>query len=508
MYNKKTILKGTFILTAAGLITRIIGFFNRIFLADLMGARELGVYQLIFPVYTVAFSFCCQGIQTALTKLVSEYYAKNETCILKRLLSVSLTISCSLGFLCFIVIYHFAPEISIHVLRSKECIPYLRIIAFGVPLIAVKGCINGFFLGMKNSSVSAVSLLIEQSARVIGIYLLSLFLIAPTGFDASIVVYGPIIGEIFSCLYAVIRFVLYSKKNPLFSAAQSTDACSLSFFSTGKLLLKDCIPLTANRLSLTLLQSLESVLIPGMLYLYYQDNNLSLELYGILTGMSLPFIMFPSTITNSLSTMLLPAVSSANATKDTCFVRSTTEQSIHFCSIIGILSAAIFIIFGKELGIVVFDNQTSGEFLVQMALLCPFIYIATTLSSILNGLGKTTLNLLFFIISISIRIAFILFVVPVVGIKGYMWGLLISYLLLTMLVLIPINQLTHIHFNNNKSILLPAFTAIILGSAAYLCYIKLCTMLTLPHLLLLGGCLCLYVLIYAGILYALKVIRF
>ena len=50
---RKQILKGTLILTIAGLITRVIGLYNRVFLANVISAAELGLYQLIFPVLSV-----------------------------------------------------------------------------------------------------------------------------------------------------------------------------------------------------------------------------------------------------------------------------------------------------------------------------------------------------------------------------------------------------------------------------------------------------------------------
>ena len=37
--------------------------------------------------------------------------------------------------------------------------------------------------------------------------------------------------------------------------------------------------------------------------------NEALSVYGIYSGMAMPFIMFPATITMAISTMLLPAVS-------------------------------------------------------------------------------------------------------------------------------------------------------------------------------------------------------
>lgn len=67
------------------------------------------------------------------------------------------------------------------------------------------------------------------------------------------------------------------------------------------------------------------------------------------------------------------------------------------------------------------------------AFLCPFIYISSSIAGTLNGLGKVKITLVNSMISLSVRIAFIVAVVPKAGIKGYLWGQLAGYLLLALL---------------------------------------------------------------------------
>ena len=58
MSVKRELIKGTLILTAAGFAARLLGFFNRVYLANLISNAELGRYQLIFPI----FMFCMARI--------------------------------------------------------------------------------------------------------------------------------------------------------------------------------------------------------------------------------------------------------------------------------------------------------------------------------------------------------------------------------------------------------------------------------------------------------------
>ena len=79
-YMKNPLVLGTFLLTASGVLSRIIGFFYRIFLSHTIGAEGIGIYQLIFPLLALCSSFTTAGIQTAISKFVAEVSDdKNES---------------------------------------------------------------------------------------------------------------------------------------------------------------------------------------------------------------------------------------------------------------------------------------------------------------------------------------------------------------------------------------------------------------------------------------------
>ncbi|MFR4627335.1 MAG: hypothetical protein ACLT8Y_14400 [Dorea formicigenerans] len=71
MELQNPLIKGTFILTVTGLLTRFMGFFYRIFLSHTFGAVQVGLYQLIFPIYALGYSATCAGIQTILSRSVA-----------------------------------------------------------------------------------------------------------------------------------------------------------------------------------------------------------------------------------------------------------------------------------------------------------------------------------------------------------------------------------------------------------------------------------------------------
>lgn len=454
MSIKKEIVKGTIILTAAGIVTRLIGLYNRVFLANIMSAAQLGLYQLIFPVLAVCSAICCYGIESALSKMISEFSASHLVRAARRTMHIGMTLAGILSVLLFLLVYSFAQPLAVYFLNEPACADCLKLAAFVIPFSTLHSCTLGYFFGMQRAAVPAVSQLLEQLVRVGTIYSLSVTFYAAGGADAKMAVYGMLAGEVISCVFTIIAY-----KISIFLAGQRAGGEKRKVMDRRGLMrrfLGYAYPLTVNRLALTLLQSFEAVLIPMMLKLYYKDAVMALEIYGVVTAMVFPFIMFPTTLTNSLATMLMPAVSKANEEKDFGLIQRSVSKSVHYCLLIGILSLTVFLVYGRMLGIVIFKSEAAGEFLRIFAFLCPFIYISSSIAGTLNGLGKVKITLVNSMISLSVRIAFIVAVVPKAGIKGYLWGQLAGYLLLALLDGYFVVKMAGLRINPWKSLVFPA----------------------------------------------------
>ena len=59
--SRKLFIKGTLLLTVTGLLSRLIGFFYRIFLSHTIGAHGLGIFQLVLPLQMLVMSVCASA---------------------------------------------------------------------------------------------------------------------------------------------------------------------------------------------------------------------------------------------------------------------------------------------------------------------------------------------------------------------------------------------------------------------------------------------------------------
>ena len=192
-------------------------------------------------------------------------------------------------------------------------------------------------------------------------------------------------------------------------------------------------PLCATRVCLHLLGTIESSRIPVSLQLFGYSSHQALSAYGVYTGMAMTCILFPGALTNSIAVLLMPTISCADASNNQSAIYSAIFQCTCFCLFIGVGCTAVFSLCGNFIGSALFGNVLAGQLIRMFCFLCPFLYLNTTLLSILNGLGKTGYTFLFQILSLAVRLFFVFFILPLSGIPGLFQGMLFGQMLLTIL---------------------------------------------------------------------------
>ena len=103
--SKDKFLRGALVLTAAGLMVKIIGSVNRILLSRLLGGEGIGLYQMAYPVYLLLLSISSAGIPIAISILVSERVAKNEYRSVRHVFSTSIKMMAGVGLVLAILLY-------------------------------------------------------------------------------------------------------------------------------------------------------------------------------------------------------------------------------------------------------------------------------------------------------------------------------------------------------------------------------------------------------------------
>lgn len=442
-FQKHKLISGAFILTLANLLTRIIGFFYRIYIAQIFSDESIGILQLTGPVTMLFFSICAIGMQSAISRFIASSSERTALYLCSGIFTAFLLSSFSA-----FILYTKANFISIHILLEPRCEPLLHVHAFSLPLSTLHACMNGYFFGKQKSVYPALSQIIEQITRVAFLYAFVCYANANNmHYTLSITVLGGLLGELFSVIYSII--ILLLQKNTFHTVSgliyTATQKAHIRYYVeqtlfANKLLFSHAIPISCNRILISCFNSLEATFIPNRLICYGLTQTLALSTYGVLTGMAFPIIYFPSSILNAICILLFPAIAKAQAQNRIFQIRKNILSAFTFALFISIGSGIFFCFFGSYLGGVLFHNQKAGQMIRLLGLLCPLLYLPGILITILNALGHTTKTLFHQISATLLRLYFVFFLIPKLGISAYFWGIFASQLLLTGLNFIALHK--------------------------------------------------------------------
>jgi len=429
-------------------------------MSNLMGAEGMGLYQLIMPVYALAWSISCAGFNTTVSKLTAQERAKGEYGNMGRVLKQSMVITTMLGLILTVVLFLGADFLSRHFFSDPRTYMPLKLLSLAFPFMAAGTCMRGYFIGLQETKIPAANQVLEQVVRMVVIYFLAARFV-PMGLTwaAAAAVIAIVVEEIFSFFFVFISYKVHKKKRRFFKRPSISSAQALA------LIMGMALPLTGNRVTGSLLSAWENVLIPSRLQMYGLSAAEAISEFGRISGMAMPLIFFPTAVLTALSVTLVPAVSEAVAAGRLERITGATSKAMLFASVIGMGAAALFVFLGHELGLAIY-NQPIGMMLRLLGVMCPFIYMQIILGGVLNGLGCQMFIFRNSIISSAISIAFVYLLVPVYGLSAYIFGWLVSLLVIIALGIYKVRQFIPLETPFLNWMVKPFVAAIVAGFTA------------------------------------------
>jgi len=453
---RKSFVNAAIILTVAGFVARLFGFAYRIYLSNIIGAEGMGLFHLVFPVYAGIVLTITAGVSISVSRMVAEQQARGNTSNLHRITVCGLLIVLSAGALISLFIFFNAGMLSTRVLGDARTYRALLLMAPCIPAVVAAAALKGYFYGIQQVMPTAFSQVAEQVVKIGFIIIMAGKLAAnDVGYACAVATLSTALGEIANLLVLTVIYKIKRKLAPLEKRGKQFRKRHIL-----SALLKASVPISANRLVMSILSAAELILIPARLASGGLEYKSSMEVFGRLTGMALPLITFPSLVTNSLATALVPAISESVSLKKYRLVNTRISKSIRITIILGIIFTALFINYPDQIGNLLYRRENIGEILYSLSYSCVFIYMQQTLAGVLNGLGKQALILRNTVIGSLMRIAAVLFLVPVYGIRSYIWGLIASYLLTAVLDLSVIHKVTGLVFDLREWLFKPCLAGI------------------------------------------------
>jgi stage V sporulation protein B len=389
--KSKGFLYGTLILVGAGLITKILGFVYRIALSRIIGDEGMGLFQMAFPILIFTIVITTAGLPVAISKLVSEAEAKNETERIRSILIVSIFIVVITSILITSSVLLFAPWIAKTLLTDQRAVYALLGIAPIIPIIAISSIFRGYFQGRQNMSPYALSTIIEQAVRIFTVLILAIHLL-PYGVEyaAAGAMIGMVIGEFAGLLYLLYSFKRDPGRPKLSKPHQILTRKEKWRQWKGSLrdLLRLAIPVTTSRLVGSFSYAIEPIVVSQSLALAGIATATATALYGQLEGMAIPLVFFPSFITYAVSVSLVPAISEAAAQNKAQLVSHRLQQAIRLCLIVALPSALLMYMLAEPLSILLYRQNDVARLIQIMAPFTVLHAMQGPFASVLQGLDN------------------------------------------------------------------------------------------------------------------------
>lgn len=414
----KTFLLNGIVLTITSLILRCIGMFFNSYISQKIGAEAVGLYGLVMSIYGFAITIALSGINLATTKIVSEEIALNNfgniNKIVKKCLLYSLFFSCIASLLLII----FAPYICQKWLYNKiSSIPFY-IISISLPFISMSSCLTGYFSAVRNTIKPASDQIFEQLLKV---FFISIFLdyFMPCGLEYICIslILGNIISEIISFTYIYFLYYLDKKKYPVFTNSRN---------SFEQRILQITIPVGLTSFIRSGLSTIKQILIPKGFEKSGNTSKQALANYGLISGMALPLILFPSTIIYSFSNLLIPEFTEFKAKSQYSLINKVTKKTLKYTLIFSLIIAFIIYYYAPELSNFIYKSTDVILYIKLLSAIIPLMYLDHVVDAILKGLDKQVAVLKINIIDLITSIILITIIIPKFGIMGYIFILYFS----------------------------------------------------------------------------------
>jgi stage V sporulation protein B len=420
--KKNTLKRNTLILTISGFFVKIIGFFYRVYIAKTIGAEGMGLFQLVLPVYNLVLLGLTAGVGIAVSRLVAEETARGKHRNSNRIAVVAGTaVFVSAIFVVLILLFNldFVVNYLVGDIRTKSALYWLLP---SIPFIAGITALKGYFYGKQEMMPNAISQVVEQAVKLVVIYVISdQFIYGDFERKCLFATLGLVAGEIANVLVVYAAFLSRRMKK-----SADTGMKLMRKRDIGKSILKISLPITANRLILSFMGTVEFLLIPQRLEIFGLTSKEALVEYGKLTGMASPIISFPSMLTAALAIALVPAIAESVTRKRIFAANRQISRSIRVTLVLGFLFTSLFISYCNEISNIVYPGQNVGRMLYLLSFTGVFFYLQQTLLGILNGLGKETETLKHSMLSSVIRLSFVWFAIPIFGLEAYIAAIVIS----------------------------------------------------------------------------------
>lgn len=447
----KKIYKSFAIVTAISLITRLVSFIFKVYLSRELGAELLGVYQICMSLFSFFVCLGSSGIPVTLSRMTAENSTNKKSPITSACLILSLGIS-----IIAVIIFLVCPQILDLLFQDSRCKIIFFILIPTLITSSIYSVIRGWFWGRKEFFIFSFTELLDEVVKITVMLVLINFFVLQVPLVYSLAI-AMLCSDIFTCIVLLISY--FAKGGRFVRPALF------------KPIVKSASFLTITRLCSSLLVTFMSLSLPAMLVKSFGlTTSQATAEFGRVSGMVMPLIFAPASITGSLAVVIVPEIASLKNASSQGKLAKKVSVSLVFSMLLSCFFYTIFLGVGRQLGDFLYHDTMSGVYLS----VCSIMMIPMTLNNIvismLNSYGKESTTFINHMIGGIFLLAATVILPKFCGIYTYFFALLSFHTVALTLNMIKLNK--YISFSKSiylKTILCLIFSTLLGYAIHYIC---------------------------------------
>jgi stage V sporulation protein B len=330
--EKKSFVKGAFILGAAGLICKVIGAFFRIPLYNMLG-DGMQYYEAVYPYYSTLLVISSAGLPTAISRMVAERAALGDMIGAKRVFHKSQMLLSIIGVVTTALMY-FGADFLARSTVGPLAAPSFRMMAPALLIVSLMCSYRGYLQGLQQMTGTAMSQLAEQAGKLaIGLYLAAKWMPRGLEYGAMGAVAGVTISELLA-LIVVGAFYLFRKRDIELLQTPQTEHTSDKGIISG--LLAIAIPVTIGASIMPIMGMVDASMITKTLVsIGFTEAEAAMRFVALRSNVT-NIINMPAVLTIALAMSLVPAISAARTANDQKAIHTVSAMGIKLAMFIGI----------------------------------------------------------------------------------------------------------------------------------------------------------------------------
>ena len=502
--KEQSTAKGFAILSAAGMIVKILSLLYVPFLQIIIGREGYGVYVAAYQIFVFVYVLTNSGVPIAIAKLVSELIALENYKDALKAFKIARAALLILGLISSIVLIGFAyPLVSF----SKTPEAYMPIIALApaVFITSVMSAYRGYFQGLGNMTPTAISQVGEQIINTVFSLVFAALLISK-GIELGCVgaTTGTTIGALAACIY-LIWIYEKNKKTKINRISSKVPILRLSNKVIFRKLISYAIPMTICVGLQNAGTIIDMLVIKRRLLESGFDQSISNIKYGIL-GTYNTLIFVPITMISALSAAALPSIAGAAARNDRRTVQEKINYTFRLCSIVAVPAAVGLAVLSKPIYSLLFPANIEGHVLMKygsiVVVLMAIVQIQTTILQSVGKLYVVTISLTLGIFA-KIICNYILVAKPEININGAIVGNIICFVIPLIINNIVMKKALRIRVRLLDYLIKPMIASAFMGLIVYITYFNLDTIfMNTKHSIVVTAACTMLPIIIGAIVYA------